>query len=122
MPVADTTPELRLRAALHAIGLRFRLRSKLPGRPDVVFTRAKIAVFVDGCFWHACPEHGVTPKNNRDWWTVKLQRNVERDREKDDALVELGWAVVHVWEHEEPLEAAERIRGLWHERLLATEM
>lgn len=122
MPVADTTPELRLRAALHAIGLRFRLRSKLPGRPDVVFTRAKIAVFVDGCFWHACPEHGVTPKNNRDWWTVKLQRNVERDREKDDALAELGWAAVHVWEHEEPLEAAERIRGLWHERLPATEM
>lgn len=119
MPSTDTAPELRLRAALHALGLRFRLRSRLPGRPDVVFTRVKIAVFVDGCFWHSCPQHAVTPKNNRDWWVAKLQRNTERDREKDDALRLLGWSVVRVWEHEEPLQAAKRIQDLWHQRLHA---
>lgn len=113
MPVKNTGPELRLRSAIHALGMRFRLESKLPGRPDIVLPRARLAIFVDGCFWHACQQHGVTPKNNRDWWSAKLGRNVERDREKDAALRDLGWNAVHVWEHEDALQAAERIRELW---------
>lgn len=113
MPVKNTGPEIELRSAMHALGLRFRIGSKLPGRPDVVLTRARVAVFVDGCFWHACPDHGTTPKNNNAWWTEKLQRNVERDREKDAALRAIGWEVVHVWEHEDAVRAAARIRDIW---------
>lgn len=114
MPRKDSVPEIRLRRALHALGLRFRVNLKgLPGTPDIVFTRAKIAVFVDGCFWHRCPDHGVLPKANRDWWREKLDRNVSRDRLKDEELSSLGWTVVHVWEHEEEAESAGRIRELW---------
>lgn len=116
MPVRDTKPELRVRSALHALGMRFRITSRLPGRPDVVFTRARLAVFVDGCFWHACPTHGVLPKNNREWWRSKLSRNVERDREKDDALRSLGWDVIHVWEHEDATEVAQHIQVRWRQR------
>lgn len=116
MPVKNTGPELKLRSALHALGMRFRLESQLPGRPDIVLPCARLAIFVDGCFWHACPQHGVTPKNNRDWWSAKLGRNVERDREKDASLRDLGWDVVHVWEHEDALQAAEHIRELWLSR------
>lgn len=117
MPVKDTGPELRLRSAMHGLGMRFRVSSRLPGRPDIVLTRARVAVFVDGCFWHACPSHGVVPKHNREWWTAKLARNVERDREKDDALRDLGWIVVHVWEHEDAVQAAAGIRELWLSQL-----
>jgi DNA mismatch endonuclease (patch repair protein) len=117
MPRASTGPEIDLRRALHRCGLRFRVTGvRLPGRPDVVFTRARIAVFVDGCFWHRCPQHGVLPKNNADWWLAKLDRNVERDREKDAALAALGWDIVHVWEHEDMAKAAARIAGRWRER------
>ena len=84
----------------------------LPGRPDIVLTRAKIAVFVDGCFWHACPVHGSLPKNNRGWWESKLARNVERDREKDRALEELGWTPRHYWEHDDVDEVADEIEWL----------
>ena len=114
MPRKDSVPEIRLRRALHALGLRFRVNLKgLPGTPDIVFTRAKIAVFVDGCFWHRCPDHGVLPKANRGWWREKLDRNVSRDRLKDEELVSLGWTVVLVWEHENEAESAGRIRDLW---------
>ena len=89
----------------------------LPGRPDIVFTRARIAVFVDGCFWHMCPDHAVLPKNNHDWWQAKLDHNVERDRRKDEELRELGWAPVHVWEHEDPEIVAAQIATLWRTRL-----
>jgi DNA mismatch endonuclease (patch repair protein) len=117
MPRSSTGPELDLRRALHRRGLRFQVAGiRLPGRPDIGFTRAKIAVFVDGCFWHRCPQHGTLPKNNADWWLAKLKRNVERDGEKDAALAELGWLVVHVWEHEDMTEAAARIGALWAER------
>jgi DNA mismatch endonuclease (patch repair protein) len=75
----------------------------------MVFTRAKVAVYLDGCFWHSCPEHATTPKANRGWWVTKLQTNVERDRNTDDRLRGLGWTVVRVWEHEDPLEAATRV-------------
>lgn len=117
MPSRDTGPELRLRSELHRRGLRFRVhRPGLPGRPDIVFTRARIAVFVDGCFWHRCPQHGVMPKSNSEWWRTKLDRNVERDREKDDALRQMGWRPLHVWEHEDPMEAAGRVEQVWRQR------
>jgi DNA mismatch endonuclease (patch repair protein) len=101
----DTKPEIALRSALHRAGFRFRkdYRLDLDGirvRPDIVFTRAKVAVFVDGCFWHCCPKHGTQPNRNADYWKPKLARNVERDREQDAALAEHGWRVVRIWEHE----------------------
>jgi DNA mismatch endonuclease (patch repair protein) len=107
---ADTKPELALRAALFAMGYRYRkdLRLDLPARrvrPDIAFTSRRVAVFIDGCFWHACPEHGSKPKSNEWYWSPKLTRNVERDRAADAALVAAGWRVVRVWEHES-LEAA----------------
>ncbi|MGY1784688.1 very short patch repair endonuclease [Geodermatophilus sp. SYSU D00698] len=106
----DSRPERLLRSALHARGYRFRkdLRLDLPNarvRPDIVFTRRKVAVFVDGCFWHVCPQHGRQPDRNQWYWSPKLQRNVERDRRADSALKASGWTVVRVWEHE-TLEAA----------------
>jgi DNA mismatch endonuclease (patch repair protein) len=117
MPVRDTNPELLLRRELHRRGLRFTLHDPaLPGRPDICLTRAKVVVFVDGCFWHGCPEHGTVPKNNREWWSEKLDRTRQRDRAKDDAVSKLGYVVVHVWEHENPVFAADRIEGIWRER------
>lgn len=75
----------------------------------MVFPRAQVAVFIDGCFWHRCPVHGTTPKRNTEWWNAKLDANVRRDRDTDTALVEEGWRVVRVWEHESAFEAAEHI-------------
>ncbi|HEY0937128.1 MAG TPA: very short patch repair endonuclease [Trebonia sp.] len=100
----DTKPELALRGALHALGYRYRkdFRLDLPlrrVRPDIAFTRRKVAVFVDGCFWHVCPEHGSKPRNNEWYWSPKLARNVERDRAADAALAQAGWTVVRLWEH-----------------------
>lgn len=118
MPRRNTKPELLLRRELHGRGLRFRLHPPLPGRPDLVFTRAKIAVFVDGCFWHGCPEHGTLPKNNREWWREKIDGNIRRDRLKDEALGLLGWEVLHVWEHEAPESAADRVEDLWRRKTL----
>lgn len=113
MPRRDTGPELYLRRELHRRGLRFRVNYPgLPGKPDIALTRAKIAVFVDGCFWHACPVHGSLPRNNREWWEAKLARNVERDREKDSALEELGWTPIHYWEHDDVDEVADEIEWL----------
>lgn len=117
----DTAPEMALRRALHARGARYRVQlTGLPGRPDVALTRARVAVFVDGCFWHRCPVHGVAPKSNAAWWQAKLNRNVERDREVDRRLRELGWEVVHVWEHEAADQAAERVVAIWRQRLTQT--
>ncbi len=87
-------------------------RAVIPGsrvRPDVVFPRLRIAVFVDGCFWHCCPTHGTVPKRNADWWVEKLERNRLRDRRVDDDLEAAGWIVVRVWEHEPSEQAAARI-------------
>src|SRR5690348_16511385 len=101
----DTKPELALRHALHRLGYRYRkdYRLDLDGgrrvRPDIVFTARKLAVFVDGCFWHACPEHGSKPKNNEWYWSPKLVRNVERDQLNDTSLTLAGWTVVRLWEH-----------------------
>ncbi|SBW24438.1 DNA mismatch endonuclease Vsr [Candidatus Protofrankia californiensis] len=117
-PRASTKPELALCRELHRRGLRFRVNHpRLPGRPDMAFTRARVAVFVDGCFWHCCPEHGTLPRNNRDWWQAKLDRNVARDRAKDAALADLGWTVLHVWEHEAPEAAADRVEAEWRRRV-----
>ena len=101
---ADTKPEIALRSALHRAGLRFRKDFRVPTasrspRPDIVFTRARVAVFVDGCYWHRCPVHGNTPKVNTDYWGPKFERNVERDRLDTEALVGEGWEVVRLWEH-----------------------
>jgi DNA mismatch endonuclease (patch repair protein) len=105
-----------LRSAVHGRGLRFRKdhRVDLPNgrvRPDLVFTRRKVAVFVDGCFWHVCPEHGREPTSNEWYWTPKLRRNVERDRQADQALLQAGWLVLRIWEHEAIDEAAERVQA-----------
>ncbi|WP_432520605.1 very short patch repair endonuclease [Kineococcus sp. SYSU DK006] len=113
---SDTKPEVALRSTLHRRGLRFRKdhRLDLPGgrvRPDVVFTRRKVAVFVDGCFWHVCPLHGREPTSNEWYWTPKLRRNVERDRQADAILWAAGWAVVRIWEHESPDEGASRVQA-----------
>ena len=109
----DTQPELLLRRELHRRGLRYRVDAPLPGMPrrraDILFSRAKVAVFVDGCFWHGCPEHRPSPTNNGDWWSVKLDRNIERDRDTDSHLQSLGWTVLRVWEHEDMAEAANRV-------------
>ena len=119
-PRSGTKPEVALRRELHRRGLRFQANHpELPGRPDIVFTRAKVAVFVDGCFWHRCPEHGTLPRNNRDWWQAKLDRNVNRDRAKDAALGELGWYVLHVWEHESTEPAADRVETEWRRRVMS---
>ncbi len=117
MPRRDTAGEVRLRSELHRLGLRFRKHLReLPGTPDVVFTRTRIAVFFDGCFWHCCPDHGVLPKSNRAWWKEKLDGNVARDLRNDKALVELGWLPVRVWEHEDLHDAALTIRDIWQSR------
>jgi DNA mismatch endonuclease (patch repair protein) len=106
----DTKPEMALRRALHGQGFRYRkdYRLDLDGarvRPDIAFTARRVAVFVDGCFWHACPEHGTKPASNTWYWGPKLTRNVERDRAADAALLAAGWQVVRIWEHEH-LDAA----------------
>lgn len=112
----DTRPEIALRSALHRRGLRFRLHRAIPGvarvRPDILFVAPRVAVYVDGCFWHGCEQHGSLPKANRSWWEAKLQANVDRDRRHRAAIESAGWAVVRVWEHEEPESAAELIQEL----------
>ncbi|WP_082570751.1 very short patch repair endonuclease [Cellulomonas sp. Root485] len=109
----DTAPELALRRALHALGLRYRVAFPVPGQRrrsiDVAFTRARVAVFVDGCFWHGCPLHGTSPRLNSRWWTQKLEANQARDQDTNRILGELGWIVIRVWEHEDPHAAAVRI-------------
>lgn len=112
----DTTPERALRSLLHRQGLRYRLHQQplqgLRRQADLVFPRAHVAVFVDGCFWHACPEHATSPKANGAWWAAKLARNVERDRDTDERLAAAGWQVVRVWEHEDAVAAAERVAAV----------
>src|SRR2546425_4101584 len=101
----DTKPELALRSALHREGYRFRKDYRLDldagarVRPDIAFTARRVAVFVDGCFWHACPDHGRNPAVNEWYWAPKLRRTVERDRAADAALAAAGWRVVRIWEH-----------------------
>lgn len=97
----DTDPEVTLRRALWARGLRYRLHATTPAcRPDIVFPTRQVAVFVDGCFWHGCPQHYPCPRSNEDFWSNKLASNVGRDARQSAALADAGWSVVRVWEHE----------------------
>ena len=109
----DTAPELALRRELHARGLRYRVAYPVPGQRrrtiDIAFTRAKVAVFVDGCFWHGCPDHGTKPRSNSAWWQEKLASNAARDADTDRVLTELGWQVVRVWEHDADRGAADLV-------------
>jgi DNA mismatch endonuclease, patch repair protein len=113
-PRRDTKPEITVRSALHARGLRFRkdLPLRLPTRvvrPDVVFTKARLALFIDGCFWHGCPLHGNQPRANSDYWGPKLDRNIARDHLVNQALIDEGWLVIRAWEHEPAEDVAERV-------------
>lgn len=112
-PQRDTPPERRLRSALFALGLRYRVQtpplSGVRRRADVVFPRERVAVFVDGCFWHSCPIHGTQPKANELWWAEKLAANRSRDADTDARLVAAGWISIRVWEHDDPAEAARAI-------------
>lgn len=113
----DTAPEMLYRRALFELGLRYRVDLRIPSlrrRGDIVFTRWKVIVFIDGCFWHACPLHGTVPRANRDWWVAKLKANVDRDRETDSLLRASGWHVVRIWEHESPQRALLRILAALH--------
>ncbi|MFB7257242.1 very short patch repair endonuclease [Streptomyces nojiriensis] len=109
----DTAPELALRRALHSLGFRYRVDMPLPGMPrrraDLTFTRWRTAVFVQGCFWHACPKHLHHPKHNREWWRQKLAGNVQRDEETDARLLRIRWLPLRVWEHESVTGAVERV-------------
>jgi len=106
----DTKPELALRSLLHARGLRYRVDFKplasLRNRADVVFTKARVAVFVDGCFWHGCPEHYYPSKTNTEYWAPKIEANRDRDARVNDLLREAGWTVIRIWEHQNPAIAA----------------
>jgi len=96
----NTKPEMLLRKALWAKGFRYRLHAKIQGKPDVVFISQRVAIFVDGCFWHGCPLHSVKPKSNRKFWEDKLKSNRIRDKRVTASLRQQGWKVIRIWEHE----------------------
>lgn len=113
----DTKPEMALRSALHRRGLRFRNNSSVATRGrsvrvDIALPRHRLAVLIDGCFWHSCPEHGTTPRSNPDYWHAKLERNRQRDAATNQLLQEAGWQVARIWEHQNPEEAADLIDQL----------
>lgn len=116
----DTKPELRLRRAVHARGLRYRIAirpvAEVRRTADLVFTKAKVAVFMDGCFWHGCPEHHSVAKTNARFWADKVEKNRSRDRETDILLQSHGWRVVRIWEHEPLEQAVETVVRAWSER------
>ncbi|CAL9470260.1 Very short patch repair protein [Streptomyces sp. enrichment culture] len=111
----DTAPEVAVRKLLHAAGLRYRVNVPVPGMPrrtiDIVFSKAKIAVFLDGCFWHGCPQHATQPKANAEWWRAKLDKNMARDQETTEHLRAGGWTVLRYWEHETPSAVAQEVRA-----------
>lgn len=110
----DTKPEFALRSAVHALGLRYRVSARpvkgLRRTADLVFPRARVAVFLDGCFWHGCPEHHTVAATNAKYWSDKVRQNTARDRDTDQRLKEAGWVSLRIWEHEDPHEAALRVR------------
>ena len=112
----DTAPEKALRSALHKIGLRFRIDVKpikeLNRKADIIFRPTKVAVFVDGCFWHGCPIHGTQARENAEFWALKIKQNQERDKDTVIQLEAAGWKVIRVWEHEDPEEAAQEIYNI----------
>lgn len=113
----DTKPELALRSILHARGLRFRVDAApvkgIRTRADIVLSKAKIAVFVDGCFWHGCPDHFIMPKTHVDYWSAKIKRNRDRDKVADFALADAGWKSIRVWEHLDAVAAADLVESEW---------
>jgi DNA mismatch endonuclease (patch repair protein) len=119
-PRRDTPCEVAVRRELHRRGLRYRVDRPIPGvtkaRPDITFPAQRVAVFIDGCFWHLCPEHGTVPTANEWWWREKLEGNVARDQRHNTALGAAGWTVVRIWEHVEPVEAADIIESLLRAR------
>jgi DNA mismatch endonuclease (patch repair protein) len=96
----DTKPEIQLRKQLWRQGFRYTLRSKLPGRPDLVLPKYKTVIFIDGCFWHRCPTHFKAPASNVPFWDKKIQSNVDRDARNEAKLRDAGWRVLRFWEHE----------------------
>ena len=116
----DTRPELALRSAVHGLGLRFRVSARplkdLRRTADLVFPKAKVAVFLDGCFWHGCPEHHTVAVAHAEFWADKVKGNVARDRDTDERLAEAGWISIRIWEHDDPREAALRVRDAVHAR------
>ncbi|WP_111412999.1 DNA mismatch endonuclease Vsr [Billgrantia lactosivorans] len=104
----NTKPEVALRKALWGLGYRYRIRNRLPGKPDLVFISLRTVVFIDGCFWHKCPDHFVQPKTRAQFWLDKINGNVARDQRNNEVLRSEGWKVVRIWEHEikESLESA----------------
>lgn len=112
----DTAPEMRVRRLLHARGLRYLVDAApvqgVRRRADLVFRGPRVAVFVDGCFWHGCPKHGMNPRTNTAFWSAKLARNRERDAETDDLLRAAGWVVLRFWEHEYPAVVADRVEDV----------
>jgi DNA mismatch endonuclease (patch repair protein) len=108
----DTAAELAVRSALHRLGLRFKVNRPVIGlrrKADVVFPTEKVAVFIDGCFWHGCPLHATWPKANADFWRAKIEANKARDRATDETLEAAGWTVLRCWEHELPREVGQRV-------------
>jgi DNA mismatch endonuclease, patch repair protein len=109
----DTKPEIAVRSAVHALGMRYRVSARplrdLRRTADLVFRNARVAVFVDGCFWHGCPEHHAPPKTNASYWTTKIQGNRSRDEDTTERLRQQGWTVLRFWSHEEPLSVATQI-------------
>lgn len=104
----DTAPELRIRQLLHAAGFRYRLHRPVPGtrrQIDIALARFRVAVFIDGCFWHSCPAHGTTPRANGAWWRDKLAQNRARDADTDRRLADAGWTSIRIWEHQDPHDA-----------------
>ena len=112
----DTQPELALRSAAHALGLRYRVSVRplreLRRTADLVFTKARVAVFLDGCFWHGCPDHHTVAATNASFWAEKVESTRSRDRETDRRLADAGWTSIRVWEHEDPVEAAQHIHAV----------
>jgi DNA mismatch endonuclease (patch repair protein) len=116
----NTAPEMALRSALHGMGLRYRIdREPVPGlrrRADIVFCSLLVAVYVDGCFWHGCPQHATWPKQNAEFWRTKIEANRQRDADTDRQLVKAGWVSIRVFEHENVASAAMRIASLLRRR------
>lgn len=104
----STSPELLLRKALWKEGIRYNLKSGLPGQPDIIIKKFVTVIFVDGCFWHMCPKHFVKPKTREEFWETKISGNVERDKKNNKKLSGMGWTVIRIWEHEikEDLQSA----------------
>lgn len=118
----DTAPEMALRRELHRQGYRYfvdrRISPGLRTRPDIIFSRSRVAVYVDGCFWHGCPTHGTEAQNNAEFWSTKIVENRRRDQRNAQLLSDEGWCVIRAWEHEPPHEVAARIIAVVEERRL----